>query len=364
VLVYKTIRVLPNFINNKNIRMMKRNILYKLLGLALLVVGVISCDTASQDVEPVVSPDGYPVATFVNSTGTTVTEGDTIIYDISIDKTIDRAITFSFNQTGGTCNSDDYYVVPAVISPYYKSAQLLIVFNKDYDYTASETLIGTIGAFSIADRYLLNLSTVNPTLNATVNNYVSDIVDVVLEWSQEVTVQDIVEVELTAEEYGNEYTYTITDTVDIVVDVADEVDWDIFVIDGDGNLVDMAATGNNPEELELNLPDGEYLIVTDLWTNGLYTSYYSIVDTELTMPITATFTRQGTELIDFSIVQDPSQVPTVDTPGYDDTEPPVGFGGIVCGITVAGGKYTIVEYDGNEIGPYKGSSFHKPVQNR
>jgi hypothetical protein len=349
--------------------MMKRNTLYKLLGLALLVVGVISCDTASQDVEPVVSPDGYPVATFVNSTGTTVTEGDTIIYDISIDKTIDRAITFSFNQTGGTCNSDDYYVVPAVISPYYKSAQLLIVFNKDYDYTASETLIGTIGAFSIADRYLLNLSTVNPTLNATVNNYVSDIVDVVLEWSQEVTVQDIVEVELTAEEYGNEYTYTITDTVDIVVDVADEVDWDIFVSTKDGfatdpwgSLVDYAATGNNPEELELSLDDGEYVIWTDLYANGLV-YYYDIVDVDLTMPITSTFTRQGTELIDFTIVQDPSQVPAVTVPGYDDNG--IGFNGIICEIHVSGGKYTIVEYDGTSTGPYKsGAVTSRPLNYR
>jgi hypothetical protein len=338
--------------------MMKNKMLYKILGLAVLVVGAVACDTASQDAEPVVSPEGYAIATFANATGTTVAEGDTIIYNITLDKTIDRSITFNFKQTGGTANGDDYTVVPGVVSPYKKTAQLLIIFHEDFDFTATETLTGQIGVFSIADKYLVNSATVFPTLTATITNYVSDIVDVVLSWHQEVTVQDIVEVELTAEEYGNEYTYTVIDTVDIVVDVADEVDWDIFVLNEDGDMVDMAATGSNPEELELNLPDGVYTIITDLWANGLL-SYYAVVDTELTMPITAVFTRQGTALIDFEIVQDPSEVPTVDTPGYDDNG--VGFGGVVCEIHIAGGKYTIVESDGTESGPYKGSiKFQRP----
>ncbi|MCK7534188.1 MAG: hypothetical protein MZV63_53275 [Marinilabiliales bacterium] len=54
---------------------------------------MVACDTASQEVEPVISPDGYPVATFVNATGTTVVEGKSIIYNITMDKMIDRALT-------------------------------------------------------------------------------------------------------------------------------------------------------------------------------------------------------------------------------------------------------------------------------
>lgn len=337
---------------------MRKNIKYKVLGLAFLVIGMVACDTASQEPEPIVPPEGYAVATFVNATGTTVTEGDTIIFNIAIDQTIDRSITFGFEQTGGTCDGDDYTVVPGVIAPYTKTAKLYIIFNEDYDVAATETLNGKIGVFSIADRYLVSTETVFPTLTATVNNLVSDNVDVILSWSQEVTVKDIVEVELTAEEYGIEYTYTLIDTVDITVDVADEVDWDIFVINGDGDLVDMAATGSNPEELELVLPDGDYLIITDLYANGLL-GYYEIVDTELTMPITAVFTRQGTELIDFELVQDPSEVPTVDTPGYADNK--IGFGGVVCELLISGGKYTIIEADGTETGPFKGTvKFQRP----
>lgn len=336
---------------------MRKHIIYNVLGLAFLAAGMVACDTASQDAEPVISPDGYTVASFVNKTGTTVNEGDTIIYEITLDKTIDRSVTFSFSQTDGTCNSDDYSVEPAVIQPYSKSAKLYIIFHEDYDYDATETLTGTIGAFSIADRYLLNPATVNPTLSATVNNYVSDILTVYLSWGQEVTVEDIVEVELTAEEYGNEYTVTVEDTVEVTVDVADEVDWDILVFDSNYDLVDMGATSSNPEELELNLPDGEYTIYTDLYANGLL-SYYSIVEPDLTMPITAVFTRQGTDLIDFEVVQDPSQVPTVDTPGIDDND--TGFGGIVCEILVSGGKYTIIEYDGTQTGPVKGIKFQRP----
>lgn len=341
---------------------MIRDIKYKVLGLAFIVIGMVACDTASQDAEPVISPEGYTTATFANATGTTVAEGDTIIYNITLDKTIDRSVTFNFKQTGGTANGDDYTVVPGVVAPYTKTAKLYIIFLEDYDFAATETLTGQIGVFSIADKYLVNSATVFPTLTATITNYVSDIVDVVLSWHQEVTVQDIVEVELTAEEYGNEYTYTVTDTVDIVVDVADEVDWDIFVLDSGGDIVDAAATGSNPEELELNLPDGTYTIITDLWANGLL-GYYDIVDTDLTMPITAVFTRQGTSLIDFEITQIPSEIALVGTPGYDDNG--VGFGGIVCEIEVSGGKYTIIEADGTEFGPYKGSiKFQRPQNYR
>lgn len=338
--------------------MMKNKMLYKILGLALLVVGAVACDTASQDVEPVVSPDGYTIATFVNATGTTVAEGDTIIYNITLDKTIDRSVTFSFRQTGGTCDGDDYTVKPGVVAPYTMTASLLIIFHEDFDVDATETLIGEIGVFSIADRYLLNSATEFPTLNATVTNYITDYVDVVLSWSQEVTVQDIVEVELTAEEYGIEYTYTIIDTVDITVDVAEKVDWDMLVLDESYNIVDMSTTSINPEELSLNLPDGVYFIYADLWSNELL-EYYDIVDTHLTMPITAVFTRQGTELVDFEIVQDASQAATVDTPGFNDNF--IGFAGVVCEIHISGGKYTIVDYDGTESGPYKGAiKFQRP----
>jgi hypothetical protein len=337
---------------------MKKDIAYKLLGLAFIIVGMVACDTASQDAEPVISPDGYPIATFVNKTGTTtVDEGDTLVYQVSIDKTIDRSLTFSLKQTGGTCDGDDYSVVPAIIQPYTKTADLLIIFNEDYDFDATETLDGTIGIFSLAEKHLVNPATQNPTISVTVNNYISDILEVALYWSQEVKVLDIVEVELTAEEYGNEYTYTITDTIEITVDVADEVDWDIYVLDGEGATVDAAASSGNPEVLESTLPDGEYIIWADLYSNGLL-GYYEILEPELTMPIISFFTRQGTDLIDFKIVQDPSQVPTVDTPGFKENT--TGFGGVVCEVHVSGGNYTIVEYDGTQTGPFKGIKFQRP----
>ena len=110
---------------------MRKNIKYKLLGLALLLVSIVACDTAEQDVSPVISPDGKPVATFTAVPGTTVTEGDTIFYDITTDKKIDRSITFSLEQTGGTATEDDYTVIPAVLAPYTLSTQLLIITVND-----------------------------------------------------------------------------------------------------------------------------------------------------------------------------------------------------------------------------------------
>ena len=73
---------------------------------------------------------------------------------------IDRALTFAFRQTGGTATDEDYSAASAVISPYTKSTQLIIQTNEDFDTDASETLVGEIGVFGIADRYILRSGSV------------------------------------------------------------------------------------------------------------------------------------------------------------------------------------------------------------
>ncbi|NOQ26098.1 MAG: hypothetical protein GQ564_12100, partial [Bacteroidales bacterium] len=84
---------------------MRKNLKYNIIGLALLLLGIVSCDTATQDQTPIVEPDdSYPVVTFtLENTGTSFNEGDTIVlYTVSIDKTINRSLTFHGTQTGGT----------------------------------------------------------------------------------------------------------------------------------------------------------------------------------------------------------------------------------------------------------------------
>jgi len=152
---------------------MRKYIVYKLAGLALMVALFAGCDTATQEVSPVVSPDGYPKVTFsTDFDGTTVNEGETIIYDITLDKMLDRSVTFHFTQTGGTAAvHDDYEYEAATVQPYTQEAQLVVTFVDDgIPETESYTLQGEIGATSLADKYLVHPTTVNPEVDWTIEN--------------------------------------------------------------------------------------------------------------------------------------------------------------------------------------------------
>ncbi len=150
---------------------MKKYISYKLLGLALIVAGMISCDTASQDVEPIISPDGYPLATITAlGSGTTINEGDTLVYSVTLDKMLDRAVTFSVVITGGTADEDDFVAEPLVLGPYAKEGKLYIIAQEDDVPEQDETFDFRIAIESIAERYLVNPSTVFPSGKVTIKN--------------------------------------------------------------------------------------------------------------------------------------------------------------------------------------------------
>lgn len=150
-----------------------------MIGLTLIATVLVSCDyrTAEQDVMDTVSPDGYPVATFsTDFTGTEITEGDTILYTVVFDKTIDRAVTFRVTQTDGDAmelddhDHGDYVATAGVLQPYTLETEVSLVVLADDDPEDAETLSFEIGATTVADKYLVNQSVVNPTHALTVNN--------------------------------------------------------------------------------------------------------------------------------------------------------------------------------------------------
>jgi hypothetical protein len=318
--------------------MMKKYISYKIIGLALLVLGIVACETADQDVSPVISPDGYPVATFTNETGNSVTEGDTIFYTITIDKMLERALTFSLNQTGGTATEDNYTCDAVVLAPYTKSVQLMIITYKDYDPTPSWTIEGEIGVFGIAEKYLLNPSTVNPIVSFTINNFVSPDLEVEFYWDQEVLID------------GDPY------------DAADYIDFDFLVSEAEGFDINDpwateigiydAATGDHPEKLVLSgLDDGDYILWADLYWSG----FAGESNDSSLIAITTVFNRQGTSLMDLEVLQDESQRMVADQAGYDN-DPTGVYDGICAKVTVAAGKYTIIGFDGTTLGTWKASA--------
>ena len=315
---------------------MKRYIKIKLIGLAFLVAVIAGCDTASQEVADVVSPDGYPVATFTtDASGTTFAEGDTIIYTVKIDKMMDNAISFSASVISGTASDADFDVTTGVIEPYTDSTSIQIIVLRDNDADPDETVTLEIGAMSVATKYLLNPSTVNPTMDFTITNYESPVLEMSFSWDTEI------EVNPNYPEYP--------DYVDI--EHASDIDFDIFLPDWSV----YAATGSEPEEMSFDgLEDGDYEIWCELWANPFVDSAwlatgYGMTVEEKKVPITAHFLQMG--VMETTLVQDDSQVFTTSSAGADDDawdgETPVDT--YVCGVTVAGTTYTITDYDGEVV---------------
>ncbi len=107
-----------------------RKYLYNIIGLFFLGIFAISCDSAHQDVSPVVSPDDNPVATFISDfSGSTITEGDTITYSISLDKPHTASLTFSVKITGGTADESDIEVISGTIPAFKTETEVQIIIK-------------------------------------------------------------------------------------------------------------------------------------------------------------------------------------------------------------------------------------------
>lgn len=207
----------------------------------LLVMGLWSCE--EQEVAEVISPDGYPTATYTTTfSGSTATEGDVITYNIKLDKPLDYALTFSAWMEDFDNNildsHDDVVLSEATIPAYETEATLTIEFVDDNFPEAAEKGKIYVGIHDIGYRYDLNPKTVNPVLDLTVNNLNS------------------------------------TDGLTVAVNWANhDDDWDFFLVDeaitgeysGYG-----AATGSIPEILiaAADIPDGTYFVEADPYDVG------------------------------------------------------------------------------------------------
>ncbi len=265
---------------------MRKYIKFKLLGLAFLVAALAGCDTATQEVSEVVSPDGYPMVTFTTDfTGTSLAEGDTIVYTITMDKMLDRSVTFRATQTGGDADGHDIIVEPAVMSPYTLETELLIICVQDNNPEVGESYTAEIGATSLADKYLVNQDVVNPTISFDVAN-VNDptLLTVVLSWGTDADI-DIVT-------WSNTTTYPMTEWgAGGATGANPEIDQAIWLADPVGTyFVDFMHWGAPPFDyvLTLGYPDGSVDVIEgffdsdnldnyilDPWTawGGSYPSY-------------------------------------------------------------------------------------------
>ena len=86
---------------------MKKNIKFKLYGLLLFLFAFASCETADQDVSPIISPNSKPIVEITKPLTGSIVEGSVVEITITFDSAIDRAVTFTPTVTGGTADEDD-----------------------------------------------------------------------------------------------------------------------------------------------------------------------------------------------------------------------------------------------------------------
>lgn len=166
---------------------MKKYIKFKLLiFIAFLAIMAVSCDE-NNDPEPIISTDDYPIATFAISPTTVSESGGVVTITITTDKMISRGITFSAEQIGGTAVlHDDYDIVDASIAPFTKEGKIIVKFHDDFVLDADDTLELQITTPSLANRYVLNPTTVLPTYTLVATNYIATNLLVEFNWDQEV----------------------------------------------------------------------------------------------------------------------------------------------------------------------------------
>ncbi len=156
---------------------MTRYFKYCVIGLMFFAVGLVSCNTAEQDVSPIISPEGYPVATITNSITTNdVTEGDTVYFYIKTDKWLDRPVTFTLHITGGSADADsDVEFISeegsALLAAYTDSTAIVFVITEDNFPENDETLEYKISVDQLSDRYLINQNSVLPSGTLTLKNH-------------------------------------------------------------------------------------------------------------------------------------------------------------------------------------------------
>ena len=150
---------------------MKINSKIKIMGLAFLVGTFAACDTADQEVSPMVSPLDKPMVTFTTDFTGDATEGDIITYNITFDKPIERSVTFTAVPVDGSADDHDYFSEPVVLAPYTKSADLDIQVLADGFPEFAEDVSFDISILGIADKFLVHPDVAFPTFNVAVANY-------------------------------------------------------------------------------------------------------------------------------------------------------------------------------------------------
>lgn len=145
--------------------------LKKILNISIIIIAILSLGLSGcykTEVAPVVEPGGlgYTSVTITpDTTGTEVTEGDTIVYAIELSKPVDFDLTFTVKYSG---NYWDLTYEDVTIPAYSTTGEMTIVFNADNIPEKDENVTLEIGNYVIGTQS--QIVSENPVYNLTVKN--------------------------------------------------------------------------------------------------------------------------------------------------------------------------------------------------
>lgn len=151
-----------------------------ILSSVVLTALLFGCDAekASQDAEDMGSLDRYPTPTFTLTSSANLSslkevDENVIVWDVVLDKPIDRPIDFSWVVLGGSATEhEDYDLVNATVPAFGTTAQLMIMIYNDTVVEEMESLELTIESGpSLANKYLINPDTQFPSVSLSIQNW-------------------------------------------------------------------------------------------------------------------------------------------------------------------------------------------------
>ncbi|MFV0266307.1 MAG: hypothetical protein ACK5HT_04140, partial [Draconibacterium sp.] len=239
---------------------------------------------------------------------------------------------------------DDYEIDGSVtIAPWETEGKLVVYTYADVTPESDKTLAITLELHSLAEKNLVHPDNVFTTVSATVVNFKSPNLMLEFSWNKDIDLGDL-----------GVYPTSSNVDFDAIISTAEGFDindpWstDVGIHDG--------ATGNHPEVIELapgDLPDGDYIVWFDLWSNE-FAGYGNTTE----IPVTTHAYQIGTDF-DQTIAQDPASIINADVPGADDEE---GYAsnGILCKIKIEGSTFTVTDYKDVLVGSTKSGKVRAP----
>jgi len=272
--------------------------------LVILMAGVVltSC-FPEQEVEPVDPPDDNPMVTITPAGDySNIKEGDTLTFDISVNKMIQYPLTFEVTLGDeSTADADDFITAGGTLAPFTNSTTLSIIVAGDYVPEEKEIFAFTITPDFHWD-WQINPESDKEPVNATVKD-----LDFTLDWSAG--------------------TYEEVDMCEW------DIDLDLFVMNAAGTEGNFdGATGACPLEhgTLIGLPDDTYDIYVDFWDGAIPGG----AGVEIPYVVTFANSNGAFYTIEGSFNSDDAGA---------DTQ-------IVGQVVISGGTYTLLDGAGTEIG--------------